>query len=339
MHFVKRILSLCFIGALFFSGAGAAEREITVTVDSKTIDFDVKPIIENDRTLVPMRFIFEALGAEVSWEDETKTATAVKGKITLSVTVGQMHLTKNGSTILLDTPAKLKDDRTLVPVRAVSEGMEAKVEWIDETSTVIITTTEPEGPFSCAELSEKDTGVLQKSADNLLHLFENTFLLKAANQKADLGQDICAKKEEARSFIAEEWNKTVIEKIKDVQEKSSSVYSPVFTDADAEKEGYLAIAAKAGMDEESLFVRAEFIPVPGGMMLLSEYKRFGTEGEDTSLLGLCAEEGKPLRLFGAWRIGKDSAYFVEITGGRTLNWGMIETEKFLETVCAKLNAA
>ena len=102
--------------------------------------FDVAPQKENDRVLVPLRTIFEALGAEVSWNDERQQVTARRGEITVELTIGEEKMLKNDEVIQLDVPVKLVKDRTLIPIRAVAEAFGAKVEWNEGTQTVIIET-------------------------------------------------------------------------------------------------------------------------------------------------------------------------------------------------------
>lgn len=113
----------------------------TISIDNKVMTYDatdVAPFIENDRVLVPMRKIFEALGATVTWDDATQTVTGVKGDVTLELTVGGA-VYKNDVEVQIDVPAKLVNDRTMVPVRVVSEGLGATVAWDDATQTVTIT--------------------------------------------------------------------------------------------------------------------------------------------------------------------------------------------------------
>ena len=116
------------------------KKEITITIDGKDIKFDQPPIIVNDRTLVPMRAIFEALGAVVEWENETRTAVGTKDGITIRIQIDNNVMKKNNSDIVLDVPAQLVNDRTLVPIRAVSESFGCKVEWVNSTKTVVIIT-------------------------------------------------------------------------------------------------------------------------------------------------------------------------------------------------------
>ena len=117
---------------------------VTVKIDGKVVEFDQAPIIINDRTMVPLRAIFEELGAVVTWENETNTAIAFKEDTTVSVQINNNRMFKNSEIIELDVAPMLVSDRTLVPVRAVSEAFECDVEWNEENLEVIITTNKDE---------------------------------------------------------------------------------------------------------------------------------------------------------------------------------------------------
>ena len=119
--------------------AATVNNAITVTINNVPVPMDVAPVVENGRTLVPLRAIFEALGAEVDWQQSTQTVTAVRGDMTVSLTIGSNVLIRNADRIVLDVPAKIVDGRTLVPVRAVSEAFGAAVDWDPSTRTVKIT--------------------------------------------------------------------------------------------------------------------------------------------------------------------------------------------------------
>ena len=120
--------------------SAASSGAVNVTLDGKSLSFVVPPQIINGRTLVPLRVIFEALGASVEWKDSTQTVTAVRGNTTISLRIGSNVLTKNGASVTLDVPAQLIDSRTMVPARAVAEAFGADVKWVEATQTVIITT-------------------------------------------------------------------------------------------------------------------------------------------------------------------------------------------------------
>lgn len=103
------------------------------------IAFDQVPVIENGRTLVPLRAIFERIGATVEWDGATQTVKATKGDTTISLTIDNTTAYKNGEAITLDVPAKILNGRTLVPVRFVADCFGVDVEWVQETQTVLLT--------------------------------------------------------------------------------------------------------------------------------------------------------------------------------------------------------
>ena len=109
-------------------------------VDGIEIQADVPPVIVDDRTLVPFRAIFEALGADVEWEAETRTAKGARDDIAVAIQIDNKIMKINGADFELDVPAQIIGDRTMVPVRAISESFDAKVDWVPETRTVIVTT-------------------------------------------------------------------------------------------------------------------------------------------------------------------------------------------------------
>ena len=112
---------------------------ITVKLNTLFLNFDQPPIMENNRVLVPLRTIFEALGADVDWDGKTQTVTAKRGDMKLSLRIGSEQITVNGRTVTLDVPPRIKNSRTLVPVRAISEGLGASVDWDGANNQVIIT--------------------------------------------------------------------------------------------------------------------------------------------------------------------------------------------------------
>ncbi len=139
---MRRLLSLflavLMVMTLFSSVAVYADDSIKVVIDGVNQTYDVMPVIVNDRTLVPMRGIFEALGAEINWDDATKTVVGTKGDVKVTLTIGN-NVAKVGDTeVTLDSPATIVSDRTMVPVRFISEAMGCKVNWIADTRTVDI---------------------------------------------------------------------------------------------------------------------------------------------------------------------------------------------------------
>ena len=115
---------------------------VTVVLDGQTLQFPTQdPVIKNDSTLVPMRTIFEALNAEVEWVDENgvQQIIAKTADKTITMTINSKEFYVNGEKQPeLNEPAQLMNDKTMVPLRAVSESLDCTVEWDQETKTVII---------------------------------------------------------------------------------------------------------------------------------------------------------------------------------------------------------
>ena len=120
------------------------ENRITVLINQALIDFDVEPILENGIVLVPMRKIFETLGAYVNWDDQTKTAFATKGGDIIAIAVNDTKMIKNGREIMFDVATKIIDGRLLVPFTAVSEGLDCNITWNEINHQVIINSNEEE---------------------------------------------------------------------------------------------------------------------------------------------------------------------------------------------------
>ena len=114
---------------------------IKVTLGGEYLNFDVKPQIIGGRTMVPLRAIFEALEATVAWDGATQTVTSTKDGTTVQLTIGNPTMYVDGNAVTLDSPACIVDGRTLVPVRAISEAFQLKVDWSGATRTVKIRKT------------------------------------------------------------------------------------------------------------------------------------------------------------------------------------------------------
>lgn len=113
---------------------------IEVIIDGERQSFEQPPVKIEGNTMVPMRAIFERLGAEVKWNNEERSVTAVKGGTAIYLAIDSRNATVNGKPVELVIAAQLVDSNTMVPIRFVSEALEAKVDWIDATQTVVITT-------------------------------------------------------------------------------------------------------------------------------------------------------------------------------------------------------
>ncbi len=139
------ILSATLVATAAPSALADGEKPIEVLLDGSYIQFDVQPALINDRTMVPVRAIFEALGATVDWQDDTETVVSSMDGTTVSLKINDNAIVKNGERIELDVPAQLVGDRTLVPVRAISEAYGCNVDWNDAKNTVVIVSDNDKG--------------------------------------------------------------------------------------------------------------------------------------------------------------------------------------------------
>jgi hypothetical protein len=128
---MKKITSLFFALVMLISQASA----ISLYVDDNKLSPDPEPVVIENRVLVPMRIIFEALNAKVDWNAETQTATAEKEGITVAITLNQTTAMVNGEAKTLDVPATAINNRTFVPTRFVSEALKADVQSEQVTPT------------------------------------------------------------------------------------------------------------------------------------------------------------------------------------------------------------
>jgi len=121
------------------AGPAFAGREIPVLVDGLPVSFDVKPVLQNGRTLVPFRAIAEALNVAVAWDGATRTVTASGGQTTVRLQIGNSTAYHNDAPVVLDVPPVIAGGRTLIPVRFFSEAFGCKVDWDAAARAVKIT--------------------------------------------------------------------------------------------------------------------------------------------------------------------------------------------------------
>ena len=120
---------------------------VTVRLDGRVLDFARQPVNESGRILVPFRAIAEALGADVQWNAQTRTAIARKGGTELRLTIDDPVPVLNGRRLEpLSVPARIVDGHTMVPARVFAEAFGMKVDWDGQTRTVLIDSIAPDQP-------------------------------------------------------------------------------------------------------------------------------------------------------------------------------------------------
>ncbi|RKL61299.1 hypothetical protein DXT63_17480, partial [Thermoanaerobacteraceae bacterium SP2] len=155
-----------------------------IVINGAQVNLDVKPVIEKGRILVPIRAVFERLGAEVKWDGQTRMVTVKKDENTVILELNKKSAMKNDTEIPLDVPARMVKGRVLIPVRFVSEALGAKVDWRPDAGIVDIKDI-------CLGVWNKGPGVLtyvgrQAPFDvELYHLSSGVW-----PEKFDAGQDV-----------------------------------------------------------------------------------------------------------------------------------------------------
>ena len=145
------VIFLALFGVFIPSAHAGLDYNIKVNVNNEPVNFpDQKPFVDNDanRTFVPLRFVSEVLGCKVDWQADSGTAIVDRPGTFIEMKTGSSQPLVNGEKKTLDAPARMMNQRTMVPLRFVSEALGCKVDWDGSTRTVIITdaTAEPGVP-------------------------------------------------------------------------------------------------------------------------------------------------------------------------------------------------
>jgi hypothetical protein len=170
---MRHVLIFLIVGALAATLTPApthAQGTVRVFVDGQLVRFDQPPIVIGARVLVPLRGIFERLGATVEWEAATQTVIAVRDSTVVELVIGQRNARVNDRVVPLDVPAMVVRGRTLVPLRFVSEALGAGVQYQDSTRTVLIFSqgAQPAPPPQAPPVAQvvKGTLVQVRTGDN-----------------------------------------------------------------------------------------------------------------------------------------------------------------------------
>jgi len=140
----KKIFIATFLFLLMLSVpicSMAAPKPIEIYINGQKVESDVAPIIVNDRTLAPVRVISENLGAEVYWDNDNRQVQIITPSKTIILKIDDKRALVDGREVILDVPAKIVNDRTMVPLRFLGETLGAEVSWDNELRRVIINRT------------------------------------------------------------------------------------------------------------------------------------------------------------------------------------------------------
>lgn len=133
-YIMKRILSILLLSLILVTSQpliapAQGQETVSVLIDGLTLNLDVSPIIQNNRTLVPFRAIAEAMNINVSWDNQTQTVNATDGSKTVRLQINNRTAYCNNTPITLDIAPQIISGRTLIPLRFFSEAFECQVNW------------------------------------------------------------------------------------------------------------------------------------------------------------------------------------------------------------------
>lgn len=143
---MKKLFSLilCTLVIAGVNTSYALSNDVKIVVDGEVLSADVGAFIENNRTFVPARAVFESLGVSVQWDEEYKTVLMlrkVNDEITsIGLQIGLDKAFVNGEAVMLETPPKILNNRTFVPLRFIIEELDEKITWVGDERTVYIET-------------------------------------------------------------------------------------------------------------------------------------------------------------------------------------------------------
>ena len=200
-RFVSILLILLFTVSLL--PVSASSNEIRVIIDGQEVNFPAQPpVIVDGRTLVPVRGVFEALGFDVDWNPDTRTAYLTNAYFNVAISIGSPAFTTNGTEHVLDVPAEIIGGSTMLPLRAVLESVGYELEWNEAARTISIASASatPEdyippgyikvgGELFNTELTELDLSGRNLSDEDIIplrYMTNLTHLYLSFNQISDL---------------------------------------------------------------------------------------------------------------------------------------------------------
>ena len=164
MKINKLVASLLAVSLLAFPVVQvSADENISLTVNGKSVETQVPPTIIDGRTMVPVRDIFEACGAKVNWDANTKTITGEKGNTTVVMQIDSNMLFINEKVTEMDATPVIIDGRTLAPARYVAESFGGIVDWNAEDKVVMIDVDDSDEDVT--ETTTEETTVTEETTE------------------------------------------------------------------------------------------------------------------------------------------------------------------------------
>lgn len=289
---MKKYFTLLLIFIFSVTGVcvnAATESNIDVVYHGKSIVFDAEPYYLNGRIMVPVRAIFEAIGAKVDWDDETQTATATMDDTTVTMQCGSSQYMINGTEYTMDAEVEKHSDRIFAPVRYVAQGFGRKISYHQNSETAYISDSNEYNyyenlsvavpdfsfvyPSSLSESNKTENGNLSYTytcSDNGITDYLNFLQL-------DFGYDIYNMQylENAVNYIyakgnhlisvTESWDGTDVYKVEIIPDSTGS-YSLEITD-DIDKEEVPPLKENAPVMDDITYSDADYGKITGSELL------------------------------------------------------------------------
>lgn len=188
-------LILVFVIMLLMSPGVYADTDIGIEINGITLVTDTSPTVENGRLLVPVSHLMRALGAEVTWNAQTLTVDIAHETGIITLTINNRTAQVNGQPVQMEVPPRIINNRTLVPLRFLSENLDAQVEWDGVNRMVYVETKdfEPDGTdLAFEQVNEGDlpqairnwiTSNRETRGFHVMTLDNNSYVIAAAGQQ------------------------------------------------------------------------------------------------------------------------------------------------------------
>jgi len=140
-YVMRKYILLALVFCLFITGIPSVNAAtIPIYIRGKQVVPDTPPILQNNRTFVPIRYIAESFGAKVNWNEQLQQVTIDSGNTHIVLRIGDTNISRNGNNMQLDVAPFIRNDRTYVPLRFVSEALGHYVDWDATEQAVYIDT-------------------------------------------------------------------------------------------------------------------------------------------------------------------------------------------------------
>ena len=135
---MKKFIGILLALVMVFASIAASASDIKVLVNGQEVEFDQGPVIDGETVLVPLRFVFEKLGAIVSWHEDTQTIFSVIENDMVTLQIGNENMFTADNSIVLEKAPVIIGDRTLISSEVIEKGIGAEFVWDELNKTVTI---------------------------------------------------------------------------------------------------------------------------------------------------------------------------------------------------------